>query len=390
MPRSASIPCRQTMTPPAATEPLAAAHAAHVGGTPQSAETLKRIVLMTIMALAWASTIAGWTAMELQGKSALALRGVFGLNVVFHPVLFVLVWRRLLPLSLVAKSCLVFAAGICAGCMALRLHVPSLGADIDLLPLYLWIPVIYVFAFTLAGHKSSLCISLAILFLFASIALPYLMRGINQPYANFTIQMLVVSAVLIAALYFFSSYQHRFQVAQLSADQLARLANTDVLTELANRRRMIEVIEAEQLRFARYGQPCSLILIDVDLFKHVNDRFGHQVGDQTLRALALRIGSILRDADTLGRWGGEEFVVILPQTGFDEACVKASTLCAHVAARPLVDRHLVTISCGVTSVLPQDDADALLRRADRALYVAKESGRNRAEGLARSHPMPLA
>ena len=87
----------------------------------------------------------------------------------------------------------------------------------------------------------------------------------------------MVSAVLIAALYFFSSYQHRFQLAQLTLDELARLANTDELTQLANRRRMIEVLEAERSRLARYDQPCSLILIDVDHFKRVNDRFGHQL-----------------------------------------------------------------------------------------------------------------
>ena len=112
----------------------------------------------------------------------------------------------------------------------------------------------------------------------------------------------------------------------------------------------------------------------------MNDRFGHQVGDQTLQALALRIRDALRDVDTLGRWGGEEFVVVLPQTAFDDACAKAAALCRQVAAEPLVGDHPVTVSCGVTSGLAQDSVDVLPRRADQALYAAKEPGRDRAEG----------
>lgn len=343
------------------------------------ADHLKRAVLMAILALSWLSSAAAWTAMESTGKSSPVLRLVFGLNIVFHPVVFLIVWKRLLPQRVVDMACLLFAAGLCAACMALRLYSPMYGASIDLQPLYLWIPVIHVFAFTLAGHKSSLRISLAILALFVAISLPYLVFHFDPSYGNFTIQLHVVCAVLIAALYFFSSYQHRFQIAQLTADELARLANTDELTKLANRRRMAEAIEAELLRFARYGHSFSLILIDIDHFKTVNDRFGHGVGDRTLVALAARTTEVLRDVDTLGRWGGEEFVVILPETPFDETLRKAAALCGHVAARPLIGEHAVTISCGVASVTAGDTADTLLQRADEALYAAKRGGRNRAE-----------
>jgi diguanylate cyclase (GGDEF)-like protein len=89
---------------------------------------------------------------------------------------------------------------------------------------------------------------------------------------------------------------------------------------------------------------------------------------------------VLRDVDTLGRWGGEEFVVILPETPFEESLHKATTLCGHVAAAPLVGDHAITISCGVTRVSTGDTADTLLHRADVALYAAKHGGRNRAEG----------
>ncbi|MGF1602883.1 MAG: GGDEF domain-containing protein [Thermosynechococcaceae cyanobacterium] len=345
-----------------------------------SADPLKRVVLMTILALAWVSSGVAWVLMASFGVSSPALQVVFGLNIVFHPVVFVIVWRNLLPLRIVDLSCLLFAAGICAACMALRLYSPTYGASIDLQPLYLWIPVIYVFAFTLSSHKSSLTLSLVVLALFVSISLPYLVHHFDQPESNFTIQLHMVSAVLIAALYFFSSYQRRFQLAQLTADELARLANTDELTELANRRRMNEAIRSERVRFERYGHAFSIILIDVDHFKAVNDRFGHSVGDQTLVALAARIMKVLRDVDRLGRWGGEEFIVILPETQFEETLHKATLLCGNVAAQPLVGNHTTTISCGVTMVMVGDTTDTLLQRADAALYEAKRCGRNRVKG----------
>ena len=184
---------------------------------PLSADHLKRSVLMAILVLSWLGSGAAWALMESRGQSSPVLRGIFGLNLAFHPTVFVIVWKRLLTLRIADMACLLFAAGICATCMALRLYSPTYGASIDLQPLYLWIPVIYVFVFTLMGHRASLRISLAILALFVSISLPYLVNPVDPSHMNFTVQMHVVSAVLIAALYFFSSYQHRFQIAQLRA-----------------------------------------------------------------------------------------------------------------------------------------------------------------------------
>jgi diguanylate cyclase (GGDEF)-like protein len=334
---------------------------------------------MSIMVLGGLSGTIAWALFEWRGLATPVLRWVFGLNLVFHPVLFVITWKNLLPQRVVEVACLLFAAVLCAACMALRLYT-EMGASIDIQPLYLWIPVIYVFVFTLLGHQASLRLSLIILALFVLISLPYLIGPLDRPFINFTIQLHMVSAVLIVALHFFSSYQYRLQVAQLTVDEMARLANTDVLTTLANRRRMAEVIEAELARFARYGHAYSIILIDIDHFKAVNDRFGHAVGDQTLVALAVRVTGGLRDVDVLGRWGGEEFLVVMPETAFEQSLLKADALCARVAATPLVGAHPITISCGVTSVTADDTADRLLQRADTALYAAKRGGRNRAEG----------
>jgi diguanylate cyclase (GGDEF)-like protein len=192
----------------------------------------------------------------------------------------------------------------------------------------------------------------------------------------------MVSAVLIAALYFFSGYQDRLQLAQLTMDELAVLSHTDELTRLPNRRKLSQVVGAELLRYGRYGGGFAVIMIDVDHFKEVNDRFGHRVGDQALKALAVRAGETLRDGDTLGRWGGEEFVIVLPEAALDDALRKARALCAHVVATPLINDLLLSISCGVACVTPADTVESLFHRADMALYAAKQGGRNRAESSA--------
>lgn len=371
---------------------IASANAVSDGPTGEGGQTakrpdgqLKRRVLMIIMALSFVSSAAGWAAMEAQGNGSSVLRAVFASNLVFHPVLFTITWRRLVPLAVVEWSCLAFAGVVCAGCMALGLYMPSSG--IDLQPLYLWIPIVYVFAFTLPKqHRQSLGVSVALFAVFVAISLPYLFSGGGHPNVNFTVQLHMVSAVLIAALYFFAGHMHRYQLAQLTLDQLARMANTDELTGIANRRRMLEALPAERLRYARYGHAFSVILIDIDHFKLVNDRFGHRVGDEALIAVARCTQSGLRDVDMLGRWGGEEFLVVLPQTGFEEALAKAEALVHHVATSQAPEAKSVTISCGVATVVDDDTIDTLLHRADVALYQAKNGGRNRAEGATDRHP----
>jgi diguanylate cyclase len=350
--------------------------------TPQlSAVDLKRLVLMAILAVSLFGTAAGWVVIEHAGNSSGVLRTVFALNMAFHPTMFVILWRRVRPTRFVELGCLLFASITCAICMALGLYSPTYGESIDLQPLYLWIPIIYVFVFILADHRRSLMLALALLTTFVLISLPYVVWGADAAHRNFTIQLHCVSAVLIAALYFFASHQHRLQLAQLTADELTRLASTDELTGLANRRRVTETLEAELRRFDRYGHEFSIVLIDVDHFKAVNDRLGHGAGDRALIGLAGRGLQLLRSVDTLGRWGGEEFVAVLPETSFDETVRKAASLCEQVAATPLINGCTITVSCGVTTVSAGDSVESLLQRADEALYAAKRGGRNRAEGV---------
>ncbi|MCB1955866.1 MAG: diguanylate cyclase [Rhodocyclaceae bacterium] len=158
---------------------------------------------------------------------------------------------------------------------------------------------------------------------------------------------------------------------------LEELASTDRLTNAWNRRRYEETIEGEIHRSARYGHPLSMLLIDVDHFKRINDLHGHQEGDRVLVQVSTLVRSIMRKSDSLTRWGGEEFIVLMPNTGLGRAQATAQRICDTVAAHPLDTIGHLTVSVGVAEYLPSETHEEWLARADRAMYRAKDAGRNR-------------
>jgi diguanylate cyclase (GGDEF)-like protein len=164
-------------------------------------------------------------------------------------------------------------------------------------------------------------------------------------------------------------------------EQLEKLATTDGLTGLFNRRHFLKLAGAEWCRFRRHGRPVALLILDVDLFKSINDRFGHGVGDQVIAHVAALCRDGRRAADVVARIGGEEFAILLPETEHDAARVVAERLRELVEASPLVtdERNLaVTVSIGVAEARTAlGGVDELIKEADRALYMAKRGGRNR-------------
>ena len=164
-------------------------------------------------------------------------------------------------------------------------------------------------------------------------------------------------------------------------ERLRRMAATDELTGVANRRRFLELARAELDRARRYKTDLSVIMFDIDHFKRVNDTYGHDAGDEVLRTLARVCGGALRDVDALGRLGGEEFAVLLPQTDKEGAMRAAERLRSDVEAAsiPVNGQTLrVTISLGVAACGLGDTIEDMLKNADMSLYTAKEGGRNRA------------
>jgi diguanylate cyclase (GGDEF)-like protein len=172
-------------------------------------------------------------------------------------------------------------------------------------------------------------------------------------------------------------------------DMLERLAQLDGLTGIANRRRFDEALETEWSRCARHAMPLSLIIADVDHFKHFNDTYGHGAGDKCLRSIASILQeNAARPGDLAARYGGEEFVLLLPFTVHQGAIKVAERLRAQVAdshtmATQSNARRRVTISAGCATTVPGNDKDpaSLLRAADEMLYKAKHEGRNRVCGV---------
>ncbi len=178
------------------------------------------------------------------------------------------------------------------------------------------------------------------------------------------------------------------EILRRRVDRGLELAVIDQLTGLYNRRYMLSQLQQWMQRASVGGKPVSVIAFDIDHFKQVNDQHGHEAGDVVLQAFAERIRTNVRPKDIVCRPGGEEFLVILPETPGDLACVGAERIRHAIAADPFMlqrsaEEINVTVSAGVTTFLGEDDTLAnLLHRADTALYQAKQSGRNRVESVA--------
>ena len=164
-------------------------------------------------------------------------------------------------------------------------------------------------------------------------------------------------------------------------EMVAYLANIDPLTKSLTRRQFLNIAESEFRRFKRYQRPLSILILDADHFKWINDTYGHHAGDIALRSLSLVAMEHKRAQDTFGRLGGEEFGLLMPETSIEQAHVVAERVRQMWDLSPVnLDGELIrsTMSVGVAEAIPADGSlEDLLRRADRMLYKAKESGRNR-------------
>lgn len=184
-----------------------------------------------------------------------------------------------------------------------------------------------------------------------------------------------------------TAYDNLFQLTQrlvrvgdyLAGDQ-RETASIDTLTRIPNRRRFEQLAELELARARRYAHPIAVLVVDLDHFKAVNDSHGHLVGDMVLRQVAVILRNALRDVDKLGRWGGEEFVALLPETGRAGAAILADRLCESVAAATIAHDDVsiaCTVSIGVAAMSePPASLDEIFSLADQAVYRAKDAGRN--------------
>ena len=159
-------------------------------------------------------------------------------------------------------------------------------------------------------------------------------------------------------------------------DEPVATTEEDYLTGLYNRRKIHEIIETEIIRSKRYNSAFSVILIDIDDFKIVNDTFGHNTGDKVLVQFSGTLKHTIRESDIASRWGGEEFLVIMPETTIDGASALAEKLRSNIENCDFKNIGNITASFGVTGIRHGDNVQSLIHRADEALYSAKEAGKN--------------
>lgn len=160
-------------------------------------------------------------------------------------------------------------------------------------------------------------------------------------------------------------------------EELEYIAITDGLTQLYNRTKMDMELQKLEGIYKRYGRVFSVIMIDIDYFKSVNDTFGHQVGDSVLKQFAKVLKENIRNTDFIGRWGGEEFLIVCPETSEENAITLALNLRKHIEETLFEKVGHKTMSVGVAQIKEEMDLDNLINNADKALYFAKENGRNK-------------
>lgn len=164
-------------------------------------------------------------------------------------------------------------------------------------------------------------------------------------------------------------------------DYITELSETDSLTKIYNRMKFTNSLNEEINRAIRYGHSLSIIMFDIDFFKKVNDNYGHDVGDSVLIEISFLVKDNVRKIDVFARWGGEEFIVLLPETEIKGACILAEKLRSSIENHSFSTVKKITSSFGVSELTNEDDYSSFTKRVDEALYIAKNNGRNKVSKL---------
>jgi diguanylate cyclase (GGDEF)-like protein len=246
-----------------------------------------------------------------------------------------------------------------------------------------WFPLVYTAAFFFLGTRRAIVVSTLI---YMSVLVPYSIDFVFQNTARWDsdpglliFNMFCSHPVYIVTLSGIAKLKTHVTQARARADVLHAAANIDYLTSVANRRAVAQLLQRVLDQAHGLGELVSVVLVDIDHFKTINDSFGHDIGDQILVRAAALLKEQLRATDTLGRWGGEEFLIVASATDATEVARMAERLRAALAEHEFLPAGQITASFGVATSLPHDTPESLVKRADQALYLAKQGGRNRVE-----------
>lgn len=240
-------------------------------------------------------------------------------------------------------------------------------------PAAYWVPFVYFSSFLFFQSQRALRLALLYILLLALLALMGSARGhFPVEHLNTLAQFFGANLAYVGLLYMLVRIKEGYVEAQLDA-------YTDFLTGLRNRRYLELVLERELFRVRRYSRPLSLMVLDLDGFKQVNDAHGHEAGDRVLKAVAAALEAHVRQSDRVARLGGEEFAVLLTETPMAQALSLAERLRRAVAALKVPPVESLSVSIGLTQAVPTDSPLSLIKRADEAMYRAKRQGKNRVE-----------
>lgn len=205
------------------------------------------------------------------------------------------------------------------------------------------------------------------------VAVGYALNDVLLPWRTELFSYITGNILLIVVTLFLAKSYHK---SLADNDKMKQLATYDQLTGLVNRRSFEEIVKVKLQNTSMQQSTASIILIDIDHFKAVNDTHGHEAGDEVLKQVASIINSSFRSSDIISRWGGEEFIVFLSDTDIDLAKSMAERLKGNIESQTYYKNMSITVSQGVSSLSPKDTYESLLNKADQRLYKAKNSGRN--------------
>ncbi len=248
--------------------------------------------------------------------------------------------------------------------------------------IYLSFILFAVLAYLMFDNATALKLSIGIFLVSLSLSLSAVNLAHYHNNVFEALQFQAYLAVIIGAIHVLSYVKTELSESRARAEMLELIAFQDSLTGLYNRRRIYSSLQNNLEVAARYNRPLSLILLDIDHFKQINDKFGHDVGDQVLTSFASLVSPLLRKADKFGRWGGEEFLIVCHETYLHDAVQLAERLCQEVSEYPFAKVGKVTASFGVVSYEPGLTSEDLLKQADDLLYEAKHAGRNQVKSRA--------
>ena len=261
------------------------------------------------------------------------------------------------------------------------LPAPDAAFETQIAQVYIWAPFVYMLGFLIFNAREARKRSLLVYGLSVLIGLYTVAVADAESLGSFTrlIEFYVASGLWIGMLYMLATLRNRLADLQAQFGEMERLAHRDVLTGVSNRRQMEARLVNQLEQFQRYGMSWSVILFDIDDFKRVNDVQGHETGDHVLQEVTRLVQYELRTLDQLGRWGGEEFIILAPQTDLPHARVLAERLRSLLAQYDFEAVGPVTASFGVAMYRDGESVSELIRRGDETLYKAKHAGKNRVE-----------